>query len=154
MPANVENSAVATGLEKVNFHSNPKERAMPKNAQITQLLSISWRSVILMYFTIKSILVAVSLVVFEVVLDSTVQLQFCFSLSCTGDENGNPLQCSCLENPRDGGLLSMGSHRVGHDWSDLAAAAAHASKVMLKILQARSQQYVICELPSRCSSWF
>ena len=30
----------------------------------------------------------------------------------------NPLQCSCLENPRDGGawwLLSMGSHRVGHD---------------------------------------
>ena len=41
----------------------------------------------------------------------------------------------------------MGSHRVRHDWSDLAAAAAHASKVMLKILQARSQQYVICELP-------
>ena len=41
-------------------------------------------------------------------------------------ENGNPLQCSCLENPRDGepgGLPSMGSHRVGHDWSDLAAAA-------------------------------
>ena len=37
-----------------------------------------------------------------------------------------------------GGLPSMGSHRVGHDWSDLAAAAAaHASKVMLKILQAR-----------------
>ena len=32
--------------------------------------------------------------------------------------NGNPLQCSCLENPRDGepgGLPSMGSHRVGHD---------------------------------------
>ena len=31
------------------------------------------------------------------------------------------------KNPRDGepgGLLSMGSHRVGHDWSDLAAAAA------------------------------
>ena len=33
----------------------------------------------------------------------------------------------CLENPREGepgGLPSMGSHRVGHDWSDLAAAAA------------------------------
>ena len=41
--------------------------------------------------------------------------------------NGNPLQCSCLENPRDGEpgrLLSMGSHRVRQDWSDLAAAAA------------------------------
>ena len=45
------------------------------------------------------------------------------------------------------GLLYMGSHRVGHDWSDLAAAAAHASKVMLKILQARLQQYVNRELP-------
>ena len=41
---------------------------------------------------------------------------FTFSLSCIGEGNGNPLQCSCLENPRDGkpgGLLSMGSHRVG-----------------------------------------
>ena len=37
-----------------------------------------------------------------------------------------------------GGPPSMGSHRVGHDWSDLAAAAA-ASKVMLKILQVRLQ---------------
>ena len=38
-----------------------------------------------------------------------------------------PLQYSCLENPRDGGIWwapSMGSHRVGHDGSDLAAAAA------------------------------
>ena len=44
------------------------------------------------------------------------QLQFHFSLSCIGEGNGNPLQCSCLENPRDGesgGLPSMGSHRVG-----------------------------------------
>ena len=44
-----------------------------------------------------------------------------------GEGNGNPLQCSCLENPRDGepgGLPSMGSCRVGHDGSDLAAAAA------------------------------
>ena len=35
-----------------------------------------------------------------------------------GEGNGNPLQCSCLENPRDGGadgLPSMGSHRVRHD---------------------------------------
>ena len=33
----------------------------------------------------------------------TEQLHFHFSLSCTGEGNGNPLQCSCLENPRDGG---------------------------------------------------
>ena len=31
-----------------------------------------------------------------------------------------------------GGLLSMGSHRVGHNWSDLAAAAAHFSLIWIK----------------------
>ena len=35
--------------------------------------------------------------------DTTEQLPFHFSLSCIGEGNGNPLQCSCLENPRDGG---------------------------------------------------
>ena len=37
--------------------------------------------------------------------DTTTQLHFHFSLSCIGGGNGNPLQCSCLENPRDGGAL-------------------------------------------------
>ena len=49
-----------------------------------------------------------------------------FSLSCIEEGNSNPLQSSCLKNPRDGelgGLPSMGSPRVRHDWSDLAAAA-------------------------------
>ena len=36
-------------------------------------------------------------------LDTTEWLHFHFSLSCIGEGNGNPLQCSCLENPRDGG---------------------------------------------------
>ena len=43
---------------------------------------------------------------------------FHFSLSCLGEGNGDPPQCSCLENPRDGepgGLPSLGSHGVGHD---------------------------------------
>ena len=59
--------------------------------------------------------------------DTTEHLHFHFSLSCIGEGNGNPLQCSCLENPRDGepgGLPSMRSHRVGLDWSNLAATAA------------------------------
>ena len=45
--------------------------------------------------------------------------------------DGTPLQYSCLENPMDeepGGLPSMGLHRVGHDCSDLAAAAAVRSE--------------------------
>ena len=62
--------------------------------------------------------------------DTTERVHFHFSLSCTGEGNGNPLQGSCLENPRDrepGGLLSMGWHRVGHNWSDLAAATCFVS---------------------------
>ena len=58
--------------------------------------------------------------------DTTEWLHFHFSLSCIGEGNGNPLQCSCLENPRDGGAwwaAIYGSHRVGHDWSDLVAVA-------------------------------
>ena len=50
--------------------------------------------------------------------DTTERLHFHFSPSCIGEGNGNPRQCSCLENPRDGdsgGLPSMGSHRVGYD---------------------------------------
>ena len=35
--------------------------------------------------------------------DMTERLHFHFSLSCIGEGNGNPLLCSCLENPRDGG---------------------------------------------------
>ena len=35
--------------------------------------------------------------------DTTERLHFHFSLSCIGEGNGNTLQCSCLENPRDGG---------------------------------------------------
>ena len=57
--------------------------------------------------------------------ETTERLHFHFSLSCIGEGNGNPLQCSCLENPKDGGaggLPSMGSHRV----SNLAAAAVAA----------------------------
>ena len=60
--------------------------------------------------------------------DTTEWLPFHFSLYCIGEGNGNPLQCSCLENPRDEGA-AMGSHRVGHDWSDLAAAAVWWVKI-------------------------
>ena len=48
-----------------------------------------------------------------------VELPFLFSLSCIGEGNGTPLQYSCLENLMDGGpggLQSVGSLGVGHDW--------------------------------------
>ena len=56
--------------------------------------------------------------------DTTEQLHFHFSLSCIGEGNGNPASVLAWRIPgtgEPGGLPSMGSHRVGHDWSDLAA---------------------------------
>ena len=80
--------------------------------------------------------------------DTTKWLHFHSSLSCIGEGNGNPLQCSCLENPRDreaGGLPSMGSHRVGHDSSDLAVAAA-VSLHSARLRKRKGHSFICCSL--------
>ena len=51
--------------------------------------------------------------------DTTEQLHFHFSLSCIGDGNGNPLQCSCLENPRDTGAWWAAIYGVAQSWTQL-----------------------------------
>ena len=89
--------------------------------------------------------------------DTTEWLHFHFSLSCIGEGNGNPLHCSCLENPRDrepGGRLSMGSHRVGHDWSDFAAVAVNyggGNKDNGDLLQKIPCMYCYSQYPQPCS---
>ena len=52
-------------------------------------------------------------------LDTTERLPFHFSLSCIGEGNGNPLQCSCLENPRDGGVWWAAVYGVAQSWTRL-----------------------------------
>ena len=49
----------------------------------------------------------------------TERLHFHFSLSCTGEGNGNPLQCSCLENPRDGRAWWAAVCGVAQSWTRL-----------------------------------
>ena len=51
--------------------------------------------------------------------DTTERLHFHFSLSCTGEGNGNPLQCSCLENPRDRGAWWAAIYGVAQSWTQL-----------------------------------
>ena len=50
-------------------------------------------------------------------LDTTGRLPFPFSLSCIGEGNGNPLHCSCLENPRDGGAWWAAIYGVAQSWT-------------------------------------
>ena len=50
-------------------------------------------------------------------LDTTERLHFHFSVSCIGEGNGNPLQCSCLESPRDGGSWWAAIYGVAQSWT-------------------------------------
>ena len=68
--------------------------------------------------------------------DMTEQLYFHFSLSCIGEGNGNPLQYSCLENPRDGGAW----------WAAVSGVAQ--SQTRLKRLSSSSSISILI-----CSCW-
>ena len=51
--------------------------------------------------------------------DTTERLHIHFSLSGIGEGNGNPLQCSCLENPRDGGAWWAAVYGLTQSWTRL-----------------------------------
>ena len=59
--------------------------------------------------------------------DMTEQLHFHFSLSCIGEGNGNPLQCSCLENPRDGGAWWTAVYGVAQSRTRLKRLSSSSS---------------------------
>ena len=72
-------------------------------------------------------------------LDTTERLHFHFLLSCTGEGNGNPLQYSCLENPRDGGTW----------WAAVSGLAQ--SRTQLKRLSSSSN--VVSSLKLKVEWW-
>ena len=59
--------------------------------------------------------------------DMTERLHFHFSLSCIGEGNGNPLQCSCLENPRDGGVWWAAVYGVAQSRTRLKRLSSSSS---------------------------
>ena len=60
-------------------------------------------------------------------LDTTERFHFHFSLSCIGEGNGNPLQCSCLENPTDGGAWWAAVYGVAQSWTRLKQLSSCSS---------------------------
>jgi len=60
-------------------------------------------------------------------LGMTERLHFHFSLSCIGEGNDNPLQCSCLENPRDGGAWWAAVYGVAQSWTRLKRFSSSSS---------------------------
>ena len=67
--------------------------------------------------------------------DTTERLHFHFSLSCIGEGNGNPLQCSCLENPRDRGAWWAAVYGVAHSRTRLKRLSSSSSVVYWKVWQ-------------------
>ena len=60
--------------------------------------------------------------------ETTEQLHFHFSLSCFGEGNGNPLQCSCLENPMDGGAWWAAVYGASQSRTRLKRLSSSSSK--------------------------
>ena len=76
--------------------------------------------------------------------DTTEHLHFHFSLSCIGEGKGNPLQCSCLENPRDSGAWGAAIYGVAQSRTRLKRLSSSSSSIISK--------YVTCTcqcLPSK-----
>ena len=59
--------------------------------------------------------------------DTTGRLHFHFSFSCIGEGHGNPLQCSCLENPRDGGAWWAAVYGVAQSRTRLKRLSSSSS---------------------------
>ena len=74
--------------------------------------------------------------------DTTERLHFHFSLSCVGERNGNPLQCSCLENPRDGGAWWAAVYGVAQSRTQLKRLSSSSSS-MAKWLQSWTSQLFV-----------
>ena len=79
--------------------------------------------------------------------DVTEWLQFHFSLSCTGEWNGNALQCSCLENPRDGGAWWAAVYGVAQSrpWlKRLSSSSSCYSELLGEQGDKRRQGRILC----------
>ena len=62
--------------------------------------------------------------------DTTARLHFRFSVSCIGEGNVNPLQCSCLENPRDGGAWWAAIYGVTQSQTRLKRLSSSSSSIV------------------------
>ena len=72
--------------------------------------------------------------------DTTKRLHFHFSLSCIGEGNGNPLQRSCLETPRDGGawwaaVSGVAQSRTQLKWLSSSSSSSHLGSPTILVLQ-------------------
>ena len=84
--------------------------------------------------------------------DTTERLHFHFSLSCIGEGNGNPLQCSCLENPRDRGAWWAAVYGVAQSWTRLKRLSSSGSYILpISLHEGNFNLVTLFSLPSSSS---
>ena len=92
--------------------------------------------------------------------DMTDRLHFHFSLSCIGEGNGNPLQCSCLENPKDSGawwaaIYGIAQSRTRLKWlSSSSSMLGEKGKKVGNCVQVRLNIYFLFYGSRWCKSSF
>ena len=85
--------------------------------------------------------------------DTTERLGFHFSLSCVGEGNGNPLQCSCLENPRDGGAWWAAVYGVAQGRTQLKRLSSSSRAYYVGEGNGNPLQYSCLENPMDGGAW-
>ena len=70
------------------------------------------------------------------------------SLSCIGEGNGNPLQCSCLENPRDGRAWWAAVYGVAQSWTQLKRLSSSSSSSSSSVIHQASAKSTPCTCPA------
>ena len=86
--------------------------------------------------------------------NTTERLHFHFSLSCIGEGNGNPLQCSCLENPREGGACWAAVYGVAQSRTRLkrlsSSSSSHPRKLQTSTVQLYYWHWVVMFFSCLC----
>ena len=95
------------------------------------------------------------LALFVVMLSEAHWLHFHFSLSCIGGRNGSPLQCSCLENPGDGGawwaaVYGVAQSRIRLKWLSSSSSSSGSNGSPVELFQTPKDDavkvlYSICQ---------
>ena len=84
--------------------------------------------------------------------DTTERLHFHFSLSCFGEGNGNPLQCSCLENSRDRGAWWTAVYGVAQSRTWLKWLSSSSSKTLNLSKPTKQNIYLFLRILSVCAT--
>ena len=86
--------------------------------------------------------------------DTAERLHSHFSLSCVREGNGTPLQCSCLENPRDGGAWWVAVYGAAQSWTQLKRLSSSSSSAVIEeVLESSLASSIMWDKVKRCCLW-